>query len=106
METPSGPPVREKVHSRSRGGAAARRGGRTVYTTVLRIIQVVARCHWHFTPCADTAMAGRHTSASTRQVLQVLDVLLSHGFPVISYRTQYLTVTRSVDTHGQARGTS
>jgi hypothetical protein len=49
METPSGPPVREKVHSRSRGGAAARRGGRTVYTTVLRIIQVVARCHWHFT---------------------------------------------------------
>jgi hypothetical protein len=30
METPSGPPVREKVHSRSRGGAAARRGGRTI----------------------------------------------------------------------------
>ena len=29
METPSGPPVREKVHSRSRGGAAARRGGCT-----------------------------------------------------------------------------
>ena len=33
METPSGPPVREKVHSRSRGGAAARRGGRTIYNT-------------------------------------------------------------------------
>ena len=40
METPSGPPVREKVHSRSRGGAAARRGGRTVYTTVPRMVQV------------------------------------------------------------------
>jgi hypothetical protein len=89
METPSGPPVREKVHSRSRGGAAARRGGRTIYTTVLRIIQVVARCHWHFTPCADTAIAGRHISASTRQVLQVLHVFpfsflpSSHSLPVI-----------------------
>jgi hypothetical protein len=45
METPSGPPVREKVHSRSRGGAAARRGGRTA----LRIIQVTRCCHWYFT---------------------------------------------------------
>jgi hypothetical protein len=45
-ETPSGPPVREKVHSRSRGGAAARRGGRT---TLLRIIQVAPCCHYHFT---------------------------------------------------------
>ena len=61
METPSGPPVREKVHSRSRGGAAARRGGRTA----LRIIQVTRCCHWYFTSSlsrrfAQTTMGSIH----------------------------------------------